>query len=364
MIIEKFLAEAEVAIAEFFVGSPMFLYGAGFETSAMVPFHNPLGLGNLEQATSAGTPAPKTTTQFIPVSTRFPHGAVRLEMERQANPEESIGFGVVLSTLPTWLKTFRIMVTCSIPSGPHSALDTWAVVVQACDASAFTTDNRDRKIIATLQSAWNAPTPATGRPGARMNHPLPTSFAPPGSGTGPWLPQDIFDLLFPGVTPPWVSPTAPDTEPVPLVAEPVFTLQLDVDRAAASGHCTLFVKAPGSGYIVDPGPGYALAHVQGRDFVHPFMRPLDANGQPNAISAAGVNLAITGTGGDGPVSVVVEDFLIFGTGDPGLLGMLADASFWPSPVKQAFREARSRLTDWSFAHAARRMAKSRLRQDR
>jgi hypothetical protein len=138
MIIEKFLAEAEVAIAEFFVGSPMFLYGAGFETSAMVPFHNPLGLG-----TWSWPPAQERQHRKPPRSS-FRYRRVFLTRCQVGNGKAGKSgrihrFGVVLSTLPTWLKTFRIMVTCSIPSGPHSALDTWAVVVQACDASAFTT---------------------------------------------------------------------------------------------------------------------------------------------------------------------------------------------------------------------------------
>lgn len=88
--------------------------------------------------------------------------------------------------------------------------------------------------------------------------------------------------------------------------------------------------------------------MRGRDFVHPFMSALDANGSANVIAAAGVLLAITANGGDGPVSVTVEDFRIFGPSDVGLLGMLAEVSFWPAPVKQLLGEVRSRLTDGSF----------------
>jgi len=347
---DTILGEVEAAIAHVFVGSPMFLYGAGFENANMVPFHDPFGLGNLQPVTSGGTPGPNTTIEFLPVSMRFAHGAARLRMERRGSVAEKIAFGLVLPTLPTYLQTFRIMATCTMPTGPHGASDTWAVVVHAREPSVDETDNRDKKILVTLQSAWNAPTP-----GAKMNTPLPT----PNAGAGPWLPQDIFDLLFPAGHPP--SPTQPPTEPepAPLVSQPVFTLQLDVDRAAASGHATLYVKAPGSGFIVDPGPGYALAHMQGRDFVHPFMSALDANGSPNVIAAAGVHLAITANGGDGPVSVTVEDFMIFGTRDAGLLGALAEASLWPASVKQVLGEVRSRLTHWSFGRAAKRMAKSR-----
>src|SRR4029453_18680161 len=100
------------------------------------------------------------------------------------------------------LQSFRIMATCSTPTGPHGASDAWAVVVHAREAGVDEPQTRDKKIIITLQSAWNGSTPHLGRPGARMNTPLPPPI-PPGSGSGPWLALEIFDLLFPGVSPPW-----------------------------------------------------------------------------------------------------------------------------------------------------------------
>jgi hypothetical protein len=282
---------------------------------------------------------------------------VKLTLERRGSAEEFIAFGVTLKNLPRYLATFRIMATCSTPSGLHGSTDTWAVVVHARESSTTPPGDRSKTILVTLQSSWNAAA-GPGRPGARMNTPQP----PPGGVPGPWLPWDVFDLLFPGVVVPVTPPTSPNEPPVavPFVAEPVFTLQMDVDRESASGHCTLYVKAPGAGFIVDPGPGYALAHMQGRDFVHPFMRRYDPSGPANVIESAGVNLAIVESGGPGPVSVIVEDLLIFGTREPGLLGVVTEAPFWPEPVKDLLGQARSRLMDWSFAREARRMAKSRL----
>ena len=338
------------AFAELFVGSPMLVYVAAFEDANMHPYYDPLGLLDLHEGTSQNVNFPTDGKTMLPVSARFPKGAVRLKLERKnVQADEQIALGVVLHTFPTDLKTFRIMATCSTPLGPHGLTDVWATAVYARYPGTYESVPRDQKIIVTLQAAWNDPgISALARPGARMNTPLPP---PPGRGLGPWVSQEVFNTLFPAVTPPWV--TNPDLEPdvQAFVPEPVFTLQLDVDRIFGDGQATLFVKAIGAGFIVDPGPGYTVGYTEGRTFKHPYMAQADANGNANAIGAAGVHLAITEDGGDGPVSVTLEDLVILGVpGGGGFLGLVD----WPKGLKQLLQPARNRLLEWAYAGVSSR----------
>lgn len=336
-------------IAHLFLGRQRLLYLAGFVDRNLAPIIDPLHLGALHLTTTDGMPFSSTAMHMIPVSPALPHGAARFTITRPASlPSGIIGFGPVVHPFPSNLKVFKISATFSRPLGPHGT-DTWAVVVHAREGCVPDTATRDTRITVTLQSA---PDKITNVAGARMNT---VGGAPPGtplpfeagSGSGEPIPPDVFDQLFlsSGTVAAAVGNLSANEVELPdRVPEAVFTLDLFVDRIAAVGHATLYVRAREGedGVVFDPGPGYTVGYSENRAFIHPFI-PASAT---KVIGAAGIAIALANS--NGPASVTLRDFRIYGlTRWNAPHGPLSGTKL-RAGVTSVFRAVRKRLVDLIF----------------
>lgn len=326
------------AIARVLVGSPRLLYRAGFAERCLEPDFDPLGLGNLQRTATPGVPLLDESMQLVDGGARFTITGP------PPVPGEPVALGAAVEKFPPGLHAFRIMATFGRPEGPHTQEDAWAAVVHARRANIEPIE-RDQRIAVTLQSAWNDSDAAAwlpGRPGAKMNTPLPAS----GAGAGSWLPPRAFAALFPVIaSASAVQPSAIEAERSDVSlpsSRPVFTLALRVDRRIPAGEAALYVRATGDGYMVDPELGYWVGYAERRSFVHPFMA-FPRNPAADDIGAAGVLIAIAR--GSGPASVTLLDFRIFGLGSRDLLYDLLSASWMPDGVAAVLRPVHRRLID-------------------
>jgi hypothetical protein len=169
---------------------------------------------------------------------------------------------------------------------------------------------------------------------------------PQNSGAGAFIPVEVFNQLY--LSSGSVAESVADLDEINEVEPPdpspesVFTLDLLVDRVAAIGHATLYVRAAegADGIVVDPGPGYTVGYWEGRSFIHPFM----ASTPTNNIGAAGISIALADS--DGPASVTLRDFRIYGlTRWDQIIGPVLGTG---GVIGAAFRAVRTRLVDWAF----------------
>lgn len=333
-------------IARRMVGTHRFLYQAGFADENFAPVVDPLCLGPLQRVTSPGVYG--HPVEMLPISPGRPHGAARFTVSRPPTvPTGRVALGAVVPKFPPKLSIFRVIATYARPEGIHAEGNSWAAVLQTRRGGPEI-DDRPHKILTTLQAAWN-PDPRPGRAGAKMNTPLPIQ----GQGAGVWIPQPVFEQLYPLAPPPAMAALTDDDTPPPPPPppdpDPVFALQQDVDRSAGSGRATLFVKAIGTGYVLHPGPGFVVSYHESREFTHPFM-PFTDGTTPNVIGAAGFLIAVAG--GQGPASVTVQDFRIYGLTGRDLMLDIMGVNWMPERVVGMLRGARKRLIEWSFASTA------------
>jgi hypothetical protein len=337
--------EILTGFAQLLVGQPRLLYQAGFADRNLQPVFDPLHLGPLQRTATPGLAITDQSMEMIPPSPSRPHGGARFTVswppEIQSGP---VSLGAAVLSFPPKLNVFRIQATFSRPQGPHGEDDAWATVVHARSAGSVELTARDQRITVTLQSAWNAEDALPGQPGVKVNTPLPTL----GAGSGPWLPPEVYAMLFPGIAaaPGPIPPPPPPDDP-PSAA--VFSLELRVDRRPPIGDATLYVRAVSDGYVVDPGPGYLVGYAHHRTFVHPFMAFTATDGTPNVIGAAGVGIAIAR--GTGPASVTVQDFRIYGLTGWDILNDLVSATWMPDGAVGVMLSVRNRLIDWAFKGA-------------
>ena len=170
-----------------------------------------------------------------------------------------------------------------------------------------------------------------------MNTPL-------GGGTGAGVGKFLPDF--------WVGVLIQPTSPWP--PERIYSLELLVDRAVPTGDATLYIHAVKGSPIINvyPGPGYPVGFVEHRSFVHPYMS------YPNTFGAFGWALAIPNLangGGNGPVTVMVQDFRIYALGGrdllADLLAWLLSGSWGGVFVTSMVRAVRSRMIHWAFQDA-------------
>jgi hypothetical protein len=346
-------------IARVLVGSGRLLYQAGFTSRTLGPVFDSQSLGDLKLSqTSNLDPWPDEPFELIPASPVRPQGAARFRIERP-NPTTAgqLVRGAVVYPFPDRYEVIRLSATFELLCG---ALDfdsvspnRWAAGVLARagdtvdelagDLRLVDHSTKANRLAVTLQCEAD---PDTGKRGARFNTPGGAPLGEPigpGSGVGKhWLPDEVFEAIVPTADfAPARAENTGDPEPEPVQVSPgVFTVEMEIDRAAKVAQARLYVMA-WDDQAVSVGPGYLTGYLEWRPFHHDYLT--------NDGRFDSVGFAVAIASGDGPAAVTVRDFQIHGlTGRDRMHDILA-ATWLPAAVRDGISAARMRLIRWAFA---------------